>query len=532
MLLLSLAACGGDSGETSSAGTSTEVEAQQTEAEPTESTAETREKGEKVDANGKILRFGGVKVTVWLVGDPGKQDGVSRMLDAMNQYFLDEWNINAEFHFRPEDGYGDDILLKLTNAEECDIFCSGLADFQKAVCYSLCYDLYDNNLIQTYGQDILKRVNYEFLNGCEFWGGLYGVPSFGTQAVNEWCIAIATKYLIGGGIDLTEFDREGINAISVDHMSDIFATLRSAYPDISILHPGTFTTLSDRLLYDAAGGDSFGVLLDPANSLEITNLFESEAFANYCATIRDWETRGYISPEAKAGDDTTAQIIAGRLMADTVEGTPDAVFRAETARNGLDTMVFSLGEAFVHSDRVISRAWSIDSFCEHPEAAMTVLNAFYGDTYVKNLLYWGVEDKDYAMTPEGFVTYPKNVSKVEDLEYYRVVTQDQLPCTLDLYVKPGQSADCWNELKAFNEGTVKSKAIGFVFDRYDTARAEEYIALTEALKGRIDGLMLGRTDIAAAIGELNSALYDAGLGDYMNEKQAQLEDWAARTGIQ
>jgi len=531
-MILSLAACGGSDNETSSESETT-VEAQQTESteEPTE---ETRENKVITDGNGKILRFGGAKVTVWLVGETKNQDGVNRVRKAISEYFLDNWNIEVDIRFQAESGYKEKIALMLTDAEDCDIFCSGLVGFTDAVNYGLCYDLYNDNMIQTYGSNIWKRVNYEYLDACESWGGLYGVPSFGKQAVGQWCIAMAATYLKQIGYDMSALSLTDVNAISYDELTALFGDLKSAFPSMYMLHPGDYETLFERILYDPLGGDDFGVLLDPQNSLEISDLFTSELFADYCSKMRYWETRGFIAPDAQSGDDTTEEIIAGTLMSDTVAGRPgigEEVKELRAAMSDSETVVFQLGENFVHSGQVISRAWSIDSLCENPEAAMIVLNALFTDTEVINLILWGEMDLDYVVKDDGHVTFGKNKS-INDYEYYDVVSVKDLPCMYDAYVKVGRNVDIGDALKDFNDTAPKSIAIGFLFEKYDEAVAAEYTALTNTVKENIDDLLFGKVNPETGIQELCEKLSAAGLGSYISAKQAQFTDWAARVGKQ
>mgnify|MGYP000140398490 CR=1 FL=1 len=71
------------------------------------------------------------------------------------------------------------------------------------------------------------------------------------------------------------------------------------------------------ILYDPIGGDNFGVLLDPANSLEVSNLFTSDMFKEYCELMYTWQQAGYISKDAVTETQSGgAQIIAGTLMSD------------------------------------------------------------------------------------------------------------------------------------------------------------------------------------------------------------------------
>lgn len=56
-------------------------------------------------------------------------------------------------------------------------------------------------------------------------------------------------------------------------------------------------------------------LLDPANSLQVENLFTSDIFKETCQRVYEWNQKGYISQDAVTNDTAlSAQVKSGSYM--------------------------------------------------------------------------------------------------------------------------------------------------------------------------------------------------------------------------
>ena len=114
-------------------------------------------------------------------------------------------------------------------------------------------------------------------------------------------------------------------------------------------------------------------------------------------------------------------------------------------------------------------------------------------------------------------------------EYYNNVNW-QMPNQFIARIWEGDSLDLWERMQAYNDGALASKAMGFVFDNSNVAA--EYTALTNVYNEYQAQLELGFVDPDEVIPKMTERLKDAGLDDYIAEKQAQLNAWAEANGIQ
>ena len=89
-----------------------------------------------------------------------------------------------------------------------------------------------------------------------------------------------------------------------------------------------------------------------------------------------------------------------------------------------------------------------------------------------------------------------------------------------------KSADYWDKLKAHNAWGDVSPTFGFNWD--STEHSTELTALSNTLnnyRAALETGSVGSAKVEETLDSLNKALYDAGLQDVMDEKQAQLDKW-------
>lgn len=82
----------------------------------------------------------------------------------------------------------------------------------------------------------------------------------------------------------------------------------------------------------------------------------------------------------------------------------------------------------------------------------------------------------------------------------------------------------------FNNNAVKSKALGFTFDNSDYAA--EYTALKNVYDEYIKQIMFGFVEPESGIAEMEEKLESAGLNEYIEAKQAAIDEWAKENNVE
>ncbi len=458
----------------------------------------------------------------------GAPAGMERIQGLISKYTEEKLGVSVQLEIIDYASYQQGMTLMLSSGEQVDIFNAIAVGYTPSINKGYVLDMEENDLINTYGKGILDTMSPDYVNACRVGGKLYGLPQQRDMAIGQGGYAIGAEYLDGIGYDYKSMYKEGDEIIYTDTntISDIFAKLHEKYPNLYVFGPQE-ASLTQHNPYDVLGGDNYGVLLDPANSLKVEDLWSSDMFKNFCDTMYQWNKAGYISKDALTDDTApTAQVKAGTLMA-YATATKPGIRAQETGLCGRDMVVFQTGIDFLKSSAVATMPWCINSGTEDPVAAMQVLNAFYTDPVLSNLLCWGEEGKEYVKTDDGHITFADGVD-AQKSEYFNNVNW-LMPNQFIAEIWTGNDLDIWDRMDKFNNDAVKSKALGFSFD--NSSVATEYTALTNVYNEYGKPLLFGFTDPATGISEMVQKLKSSGLDKYMEAKQAALDEWASVNGV-
>lgn len=459
----------------------------------------------------------------------GKPAGLERIEGLMSEYTMEKLGVKVKLEILDVASYSQSMTLMLSSGEHIDIFSPIVLGYTSSINKGYTLDLEEDDLIQTYGSGILETMDEAYVEACRVGGVLYGLPQQRDMAIGQGGFAIGAEYLDGIGFDYDSMYEEGNEVIYTDleTIEDIFTQLNEAYPDMHVFAPA-FTNLQQHNAYDPIGGDDYGVLLDPKNSLVVEDLWSSDLFREFADRMYRWNQAGFISRDALTDDTApTSQVKAGTAMA-YATATKPGIKAQETGLCGRPVVIFQTGEDFLRSSSVSAMPWSINSGTEYPVASMQLLDLFYTDPYLSNLLCWGEEGVEYQKTEDGFITFADGID-ASNSEYYNNVNW-LMPNQFIAHVWEGNDANIWERMEAFNNNSVKSKALGFAFD--NSSVATEYTALMNVYNEYALQIIMGYVDPAVAIPEMVDKLESSGLETYMEAKQAALDEWAEVNGVE
>lgn len=459
----------------------------------------------------------------------GAPAGIERINEALSEHTRETLGVDVELMIIDSAAYSEDMKLMLSSGEQVDIFSTCGPGYMTCVNNGYTLDLEEDDLFQTYGEGIQEKVRTEYLDACRVGGILYGVPPIKDYAIQTSAVCIGQEYLDAIGYDYDEAEKDDLGYAKVDwdEINEIFAQIHEAFPDKYVMAIQD-NELTQGSTVDNIGGDYYGTLLDPVNSLKVENVYESDIFKEWCERAYEWNQNGYLSKDAmtdKTG--ASAKVKSGAYMAMMACCKPGYETQI-TGECGRPMKVFDVGESFMSSSSVSSFPWCINQNTEDPVAAMQVLDALYTDSVIENLICWGQEGVEYTVNDEGTINYADGVD-ANNSEYYPNVLW-MMPNPYVAHVWEGDSLDIGQQMSDFNDDCPnKSKALGFTWDNGD------YSAEFTALQNAYDqyGLIAayGFEEPEKAIADLNEALKDAGLEEYMAAKQEALDAWAAENNI-
>lgn len=464
-----------------------------------------------------------VKIVVAFPTWSGAPADLQQVQDAMNKISVEKIGVEAQLMVVDFASYSQQMTLMMSGDEQLDVISCLGASYATQVQNGNLIDLEENDLMATYGQGIVEAIGMDYINACRVGGVLYGLPNNRDMAVGKGCYSIRTDLLTSVGYVLTGAE---IETGTMEEINDLFAKLHEAYPDMEIFRPVT-SSLSQLRAIDFLGGNNFGVLLDGGNSLEVSNLFESDEYLAYCQQMRSWYEAGYISPDTAT--DTTAVgdlVKAGTLVAYNTGGKP-GIKAQESALCGYDMTIIQTEPDYMSSSGVANFPWSIPLNTVDAVAAMKWLNLLYTDADMMNLICWGIEGTHYVQKEDGFLTYPEGVDASSS--GYNHAMNWMFPNQYILKIWEGNAATLWEDTKSFNNNSIHSKALGFTFDPSNVMT--EYTAVTNVYNEYQKSLEFGLVDPVQGIAEMNAKMKAAGLDLIIEEKTAQLQAWAAANGV-
>ena len=460
----------------------------------------------------------------------GRPVGMDRIQQLISDYAEEQIGCRVEFEVLDYGSYVQNVTLMFSSGEQVDIYNATRLGYANMISKENCYDLEADGLIQTYGAGILDTIEPEYVDACRANGILYGIPQMRDMAAGMGGYCIGKSFLDEIQYDYVSIDDDPDDEFvytDLETVEEIFEQLHEAYPDKAVFLPNKSTHLRNNILVDDIGGDYFGVLMDPENSLEVTNLFESDEFRELCERMYRWNQNGWISRDALTETATPQEQMNAGLGLAHLSSTKPGIKASQEAQTG-EIVIFKVAGDFLRAGAVTSMNWCLNSQTEDPVAAMQVLNMLYTDPYVANLLAWGEEGVDYVKNADGFIEFPEGIDSTTS-EYSHGMNW-LLPNQYITEVFTGNSLDVYEKTREFNNESIKSKALGFTFD--NSGVAAEYTALTNVYNEYIYQLILGFVDPETGIQEMNERLYDAGLEKYMAAKTEALNTWAAGNGIQ
>ncbi|SDB19946.1 ABC transporter substrate-binding protein [Butyrivibrio sp. INlla16] len=462
------------------------------------------------------------KVTYAIYTWTGSPIGIERIQEAMNKILRKKLCLEIELLAMDFSSYGQDVHLKLTNNDEqIDWFGGNVIGYTLCVNNGFCYDLNKDDLLKNYGPGIEELIPEKYQEACKYAGHLYGIPPVKDYAITTAAIVIGKEYLDAIGYEYEEDENQEVHS-TWDEIEKIYVKLQSKFPDkwVFAVSGNQFAQGS---IVDNLGNDWFGVLLDPTKDRTVTNLMESNEWMDMVERMHRWNQMGFISPDALSDkSSSSARIKSGDYMSMLAPSKPG--YKSQISGEcGREMIVFRLGQSIIKSTGITSVISCLNQSSPDPVAAVQLMNELYTDPELSTLLVWGEEGVDYVTKPDGSIDFPDGVN-IQNAEWYHTMNWE-MP---NQYICPywtGDSQDLGSRIMEFNANAETSIALGFTFD--NSQYTAEYAALQNIYDEYSNQLLYGFLDPVSGTAEFNEKLKQAGLDEYIAEKQRQFDLWLA-----
>ena len=243
----------------------------------------------------------------------GKPAGTERIQEALNEILREKLCLEVELMVLDFASYRQNIQLNLTNNDEqVDWFGGNALGYISCCNNGFCYNLEEDDLIQTYGPGICGLISEDYRNACKFNGELTGIPPMKDIAIMCGAMMIGKEYLDAIGYEYQENENQEVPT-TWEEIENIFTQLHEKFPDKYVFAVGG-NQFGQGSIVDNIGSDWFGVLLDPTKSTEVVNLFESDEWMTMVKRMYDWnQNKGFMSADALT-DTTSIRTVHGNAF--------------------------------------------------------------------------------------------------------------------------------------------------------------------------------------------------------------------------
>lgn len=444
---------------------------------------------------------------------------LSQIQEEISKITREKIGCEIELLIIPSGSYQQQITLMLSGGEQLDCLGVTRALLQSAHASDQLEPLDD--LLAEYGKDITEAVPAQYFKVGAFDGELYAITTNRDHARGYGGWLLRTDLLEKYNIDVSE-------VTTFDALTEVFQIIHDNEPQMTIVTPGTVgqSFLQWNVTFDNLN-DYFGVLPQWGQDLEIVDLFTSQDYIDYCRVMREWYLRGFISKDILSSTESgITQMMAGNLFAYCNTGKP-GIESQEELSSGTDLTYVQVLPTFTSTAAPITFEWTIPITSADPEKAMQFLNLMYSDSDVMNLLAYGIEGKHYVKKDDGTITYPEGVNSRNS--GYNVNMAWQFGNEFIAEVWEGNDPSIWKQTEEWNTTGIFSKAMGFL---YDNAKVQNEVAAVQNVYNEYRmSLECGLLEYDDVIGEMSKKMEAAGLQRIIEEKQRQLDIWAAENGV-
>lgn len=425
--------------------------------------------------------------------------------DEMNTILAEDYGVQVDFTYIGYADYSEQMGLQMASGNPLDIVFAPTwsLDFMTNVNDGLYYPL--NDLLT---DDFKSTINEAFWDGVTVDDNIYAVPTDKELAPAVFALFDADK-VAEQGYDLSSVDSlESAEAIAQQYFKD--TGIEGSYIDKGWL--GAY----DANNYDCIPALDYQVCLDTDNPDEgfrwIYDIPEYQELATY---LNGLINEGTIA--TKPGDlydwgNTDA-------FMHTQSGLPTSNAGWE-ASDGVDYDAIQLNDPVVTTDTVRGSLNVISASSEHPEEAMTVLEAFNTDERLRNLNAFGIEGTHYTLNDAGKVVYTDAAKQYMPGIY----TQGDYDTMLLLADEPDDTRQIMAD---FNDEAIVSPALGFT---PDLTEYQAQVANILNINNKYNASLMNYVftgDLDSMLEPVKAEYEAVGAQDVLDEINRQYEEWQA-----
>lgn len=448
------------------------------------------------------------KITILYPGE--ESDRMTSFLQGeFKEKLLADLNMEVDMIFVPWDLYWDKKDIMLASQEPIDLYWDGLPDLANFVNKKQCQPL--DELIEQYGQDMLKVLPMEQLNGGKVDGIIYGIPS-----------AYAPSACMFQFVCLRQDLLESVGMSEVKTPQDLFDFAKAVKEADPVIKGGGDPLIKPMARYFSDEQFTWIAYAELVVFGEETHkaysFFETEAFQNYAKFNRQMSLAGlYSDDETLKYNERDTRLQTGNYL--WVEGSLGKDLEVvDAVRSNAPEAVLQNYLLAPEKPKYITAAGGevlcIPYTAPNPAGAMKFLNWLYSSPENYTFCLYGVEGVDYQIV-DGRIE-----RLISDELFYEWMFRNK---NYQMFA-PDVPQEYIDLCATWDDDALVSKSFGFRFNNEKVADVE--VKLMEAMKLLVP-LETGFVDFDTEYPKAVQQLKAAGIDEYVAEVQRQLDEFLA-----
>jgi putative aldouronate transport system substrate-binding protein len=363
-----------------------------------------------------------------------------------------------------------------------------------------------------------------YLDAYRYNGRLYGVPTLRGYVTNQYIIM---RKDILEELNLVE---KAENLDSWSGFEEIMQAVTDAYKGTGLFAVGNATANSygipsgggfiaydkfaDTYIYDGCGN----AYAKSDNEGHLSWVMEDPQVEKNYQRAKTWLDNGWGRPDTALDQTHGDELMKQNIQFSTIQASEYGVEAVKSANCGYPLVAAMHAPGMIMTSTLTSWGIGVASTADEPEGACKMINILYTDEYVMNLITRGQEDVDYRLV-DGECVYD-----LKETGSYYYEADFLIGNNLLTHPVEGQGADYFKEIKAINDAADISPYLGFVFDNGELS---QYIANITAVGDQYSADMGGGNYTPEMYAEEKAKYEAAGVHEYLDELQKQLDAWMA-----
>ena len=424
---------------------------------------------------------------------------VTKVEQAADEYLKDKLNVTLKLHYLDWGAYSTKLNVMIAGGDKFDI-CHTSADTYRLNAAKNAY-VPLNDLIDKYAPKTKDLLGDEFLKGSQINGQNYGLPANKDKGHDQ---GMLYRTDIAEELGLTEKLKE---VKTLDDMYPILDIVKEKKPDMVPLMEFSLNAASSLVNFDTV---AFPIGFMPGDeTLEVLNYVETPEYRDACIRSRNHRVKGYTKEGTKLSAENHFAEFCGLKAGKDKE---------MSGARKYDYTQISMTPAYMTNGDATGSLMAISRTCKNPERVMQFLELFNTDTYLNNLIVYGVEGVNYTKLDDNTIDPIKNSG------YGNAGMQWEFGNTFINYVVKGEDPDKAKNMEEYNAKLIPAPSLGFSFDS-EPVKTE--LGACQNVQAEYVNVLAngGEENPEAVLDEYINKLKSAGAEKIKEEVKRQLAEW-------